>query len=63
MCDFKRKRQPHGPTLSYHDAPLLEADGLFFKDLARQGRLLPYEDWRLPAAERARDLAARLSDE
>ncbi|MEI3579365.1 MAG: hypothetical protein V8Q30_04980 [Acutalibacteraceae bacterium] len=30
-------------------------DGLFFKDLARTGQLLPYEDWRLPAQTRAED--------
>ena len=55
--------QPHGPTLGTTSAPVIEVDGLLFKDLARTGRLLPYEDWRLPAAERAADLAGRLSIE
>ena len=45
------------------DVPILERDGYAFKDLARKGELLPYEDWRLGARERAEDLAARLSRE
>lgn len=56
-------RNPNGPTLGSTSAPILEVDGLYFKDLARTGTLLPYEDWRLPAEERARDLASRLSVE
>lgn len=42
---------------------ILEKDGLFFKDLARAGVLLPYEDWRLDAWTRAQDLASRLTVE
>ncbi|WP_233188320.1 glycoside hydrolase family 3 N-terminal domain-containing protein [Actinomyces qiguomingii] len=53
--------QPDGPTLGVTSAPVIEVDGHLFKDLARTGKLLPYEDWRLPAAERAADLASRLS--
>ena len=45
------------------DVPLIEKDGLAFKDLARTGVLLPYEDWRLDAKTRARDLAGRLGRE
>lgn len=44
-------------------APILEVDGLLFKDLAGTGELLPYEDWRLDAKTRAKDLASRLSVE
>ena len=54
-------RNPQGPTLGVTSAPVLEQDGLYFKDLERTGTLLPYEDWRLPPEERARDLASRLS--
>ena len=61
MADFKSYTQENGPKLTCMDTALIEQDGLLFKDLARCGRLLPYEDWRLPAKERARDLAARLS--
>ena len=45
------------------DVPILEEGGYAFKDLARTGRLLPYEDWRLPPETRAADLAERLSRE
>ncbi len=45
------------------DVPILEKDGLAFKDLARKGELLPYEDWRLDPETRAADLAGRLSRE
>ena len=54
-------QNPNGPTLGLTSVPLLEQDGLYFKDLARTGVLLPYEDWRLPAEARAADLASRLS--
>ena len=35
--------------------------GLTFKDLNANGRLDPYEDWRLPIAARVRDLVARMT--
>ena len=55
-----------GKTLSYcpdSGVKLIEQDGFAFKDLARTGKLLPYDDWRLPADVRADDLAKRLSVE
>ncbi len=55
-----------GQTLGYSPASgiqLLTVDRLAFKDLNRNGALEPYEDWRLPAGERAADLAARMSVE
>lgn len=52
-----------GKTLAWADTELIEQDGLFFKDLAKSGKLLPYEDWRLDDWTRARDLASRLSIE
>ena len=56
--------QDHGPTLgTAADTPIIEQDGYCFKDLAHTGKLLPYEDWRLSAKERAADLASRLSRE
>lgn len=66
MSAPKRITQPHGPILAYYEdtgVRLIQQDGLYFKDLARTGELLPYEDWRLPAKERAADLAARLTPE
>jgi len=63
---FRIEHQPNGPTLGY--SPLsgvaLLTEGEFkFKDLNRNGLLDPYEDWRLPARERARDLAGKMSVE
>lgn len=55
-----------GPTLGYCPASgvtIIEQDGLKFKDLSKDGQLHPYEDWRLPADERARDLASRMTIE
>lgn len=42
---------------------LIGKDGLYFKDLAKDGVLHPYEDWRLSSAERAADLASRMTVE
>ncbi|WP_244139320.1 glycoside hydrolase family 3 protein [Ruthenibacterium lactatiformans] len=59
-------QNPNGPKLAWSSASgvkLLEKDGLCFKDLAKDGVLYPYEDWRLPAEVRARDLAARMTIE
>lgn len=55
-----------GQTLGYSPTSgvtLLTADRFAFKDLNRNGSLEPYEDWRLPAGERAADLAGRMSVE
>lgn len=51
----------NGTTLGMTTADLLEQDGLYFKDLAGTGQLIPYEDWQLPPEERAKGLAGRLS--
>ena len=60
---FKLVTQKGGATLGYTSVPLLTVDGYAFKDLNRNGALDPYEDWRLPADTRAKDLAAQLSIE
>jgi beta-glucosidase len=44
-----------------HGTPLLSIDGLQFKDLNRNGKLDPYEDWRRAPASRTADLIARLT--
>jgi beta-glucosidase len=55
-----------GQTLGYATtsgvSPLID-DGHAFKDLNQNGALDPYEDWRLAADERARDLASKMSVE
>jgi beta-glucosidase len=43
------------------DAPVLEQDGLRFRDLNKNGRLDPYEDSRLPVEERVADLLAQMT--
>ena len=42
-------------------APVLQQDGLQFKDRNRNGALDVYEDWRLSPDQRARDLARRMT--
>lgn len=49
------------PDLGVRSAPVIEAGGLRFKDLDRNGRLDLYEDWRLAAAVRAQDLVGRMT--
>ncbi|PWH05237.1 beta-glucosidase [Brachybacterium endophyticum] len=58
------------PDTSHHQAPLssrvkpiLEVDGLRFRDLDGDGELSAFEDWRLSPAERAADLVSRMSPE
>ena len=60
---FKLVTQKKGATLGYTSVPLLTVDKYAFKDLNRNGALDPYEDWRLPAETRAKDLASQLSIE
>lgn len=49
------------PPLSSRTVPILEQGGLRFRDLDRNGKLDPYEDWRLAPEVRARDLVARMT--
>ena len=49
------------PPIASRAVPVLEQGGLRFRDLDRNGRLDPYEDWRLTPAARARDLVARMT--
>lgn len=49
------------PKLEVRVKKLIEQDGLQFKDLNGNGKLDPYEDWRLPSEERAKDLVSRMT--
>ncbi|MGB3800103.1 MAG: glycoside hydrolase family 3 N-terminal domain-containing protein [Lewinella sp.] len=49
------------PALGYRSVTLLTVDGQSFKDLNRNDTLDPYEDWRLSAEERSRDLLRRMT--
>ncbi len=55
-----------GQTLGYDTTSgvvLLIDKGFAFKDLNKNNQLDPYEDWRLSADERAKDLASKMSIE
>ncbi|MXV51328.1 beta-glucosidase [Pedobacter sp. HMF7647] len=55
-----------GQKLAYNPSSgikILKVGGLSFKDLNKNGKLDKYEDWRLPAEERAQDLASKMSVE
>lgn len=55
-----------GRTIAYDSTSgvkLLTVKGLAFKDLNKNGDLDTYEDWRLGADERAKDLASKMSIE
>jgi beta-glucosidase len=57
-------KNENGPTLGYAEGTevgIIREDGLVFKDLNKDGKLDPYEDWRLSPEERAQDLASRMS--
>lgn len=56
-----RPVQPAAPTIGSHAVPVLDSDGARFRDLDRDGKLTPYEDWRLAPEARARDLVARMT--
>ena len=49
------------PVLGVRSAKIIQKDGLNFKDLNRNGQVDTYEDWRLSAEERSKDLLAQLS--
>lgn len=53
-----------GKDLTYNPnsgIQILVEDGFGFKDLNRNGRLDPFEDWRLPMKERVEDFCRRYS--
>ena len=51
---------PVQPELVARVKDIIEADGYQFKDLNDNGELDPYEDWRLPAEERAENLLSMM---
>ena len=48
-------------SISSRAIPVIEQDGLTFRDLNNDGLLTPYEDWRLSPEARAEDLVARMT--
>ena len=58
--------EQQGAELAYSKGSgvkIITVDGKAFKDMNRNGRLDPYEDWRLTPQKRAEDLAGQLSTE
>jgi beta-glucosidase len=58
------KNPKGGPVLGYaavSGVKIIQSDGFYFKDLNRNGKLDPYEDWRLPVDTRAKNLASMMS--
>lgn len=49
------------PTIGVVTKTKLVVDGLEFKDSSGDGKLDPYEDWRLPEICRAKDLVSKMS--
>jgi beta-glucosidase len=52
---------PVQPVLGARDGAVITVGGLKFRDLDHDGKLSPYEDWRLPPQQRAADLTARMT--
>lgn len=50
------------PTMTTRAKSLLTVDGKQFKDLNANGKLDPYEDWRLPVDDRINDLLGQMND-
>ncbi len=60
------KNPKGGPMLGYAEnsgVKIIEENGFFFKDLNKNGKLDPYEDWRQPVDTRAGNLASLMSVE
>lgn len=51
--NIKLFQNANGPTIGTVGRKIIEKDGQYFKDLDGSGVFQPYDDWRLPAAERA----------
>jgi len=49
------------PALGVRNGKIITVEGLRFRDLDRDGRLSPFEDWRRSSEQRADDLVARMT--
>ncbi len=59
--DYILYKNPTGVWIGTANNKIKVVDGYIFRNLSGKKELLPYEDWRRSAVERARDLASRLS--
>jgi beta-glucosidase len=53
--------RPPQPAIAGGTVPVLTISGLRFRDLDRDGRLSPFEDWRISPERRAHDLVRRMT--
>ena len=58
---FKTYHNPNGPDITMVTRPVLEQDGLYFKDIDGSGTVSAVNDWRLPSAERAAAYVQKLT--
>ncbi|HEY5919966.1 MAG TPA: glycoside hydrolase family 3 protein, partial [Chryseolinea sp.] len=49
------------PVLGTRSVKIIEVAGLKFKDLNKNGKLDDYEDWRLTASQRSKDLLSKMT--
>jgi beta-glucosidase len=61
-CTSSKEKKPQ-PVFGYRSVNIIEKHGLKFKDLNKNGKLDKYEDWRLSADERSKDLLSKMSVE
>ncbi len=61
LATISLAQKPVQPTLAYRSVAPLSVGGLTFKDLNKNGKLDPYEDWRLPVASRVQDLVGQMT--
>ncbi len=59
--NFKVYKNQGGPNISTVTRPVIEKDGLFFKDIDGSGQVSKVNDWRLSAEERAKAYVEILS--
>ena len=53
----------NGPSIGVVNRNVIEKDGLYFKDIDGSGKVNEVNDWRLPAADRAKAYAEKLTVE
>ena len=58
-CSTELKKSQ--PELGFRTVSIIEENGLEFKDLNKNNKLDKYEDWRLSADERSKDLLTKMS--
>lgn len=61
--NIKYYENQNGPKISTVERAIIEKDGLYFKDIDGTGEVTAVNDWRLPAEERAKAYAEKLTAE